>query len=66
VRGLVADTQQFASLIEAVVVRKEEAKSTELSQFRFGSDLRALQKACRDASERAHADVARPLSALGE
>lgn len=66
VRVLTADTQQLAALIEAVVVRKETAKAQPLSQFRFSADLRALQKACRAAVDKANADARRPVSALAE
>ena len=66
IRGLVADTQSFTSLIEAVVVRREQGRAQELASFRFGADLRALQKACQSAAEKANADATRPVSALAE
>ncbi|HUJ26294.1 MAG TPA: FHA domain-containing protein [Myxococcales bacterium] len=66
VRAMIADTQQLAALIEAVVVRKEAARAQELSDFRFTTDLRALQNACRTAVEKANADAQRPVSALVE
>ena len=66
VRALSADTQQLAGLIEAVVVRHEPGKADELAKFRFGSDLRALQKTCRAEADRATAAAGGPLNALGE
>jgi hypothetical protein len=66
VRGLAADTAKLAGLIDAVVARKEQAKAQELADFRFGADLRALQKGCHALAEGANRDAARPISALAE
>lgn len=66
VRVLGAQTQKLVELIESVVVRHEAARAAELAQFHFGSDLRSLQKTCRDQVDRAAAAAAGALSALAE
>ncbi len=66
VKGLIAETERFVELVEAVAIRGEAPSAAQLAHFRFTRDLPGLVSACSESSRRDGAGALSALSALLE